>query len=818
MISRPPYFSLALISSGSLAYEVLLMRLFSIIQWHHFAYMIIALALLGYGISGTLVSIYQRQLIARFIPVYISAVFLFGITSFSCFYIAQSLPLNFEEIFWNFSQVGYLFSIFVLLAIPFLLAASAICLTLMYYPENTGLMYSVNLLASGIGSVAIMLLLYAVYPQSALLIIGIFGLLAGLIACVELGSTPVSKYITHTLVLIIVLISINQIVELNMSPYKPLKQALQINGSRIIDTRSSPLGYLTVIENRTVPLRHVPGLSLKTKREPPAQLGVFTDGDNLTVITRFPESIDQLEYLDQTTGALPYHMNKPNDVLIVGSGGGSEILLAIYHGTPHIDAVEVNPQLIELVGRVYGNFSGNLYSWPNVSTHINEARDYIKTTGKQFDLIQISLLDSFSASASGLHALNESRLYTTEAIKLYISKLKPGGYLVLTRWIKLPPRDTLKLLATSIEVLNTVESGQPSQQLALIRGWQTSTLLIKNGALTPDEINAIQNFCDDRLFDTAFLPGIKKDQVNRHNILREPYYYSAATALLGGAREDFLHNYKFNLTPASDDKPYFHNFFKWSSFLEILSLRDKGGMPLIESGYIVLLATLLIAVFMSVGLILIPVLTTNRMPRSLSHNIKFIPFFIFFFFIGLAFLLLEIAFIHKFVLFLHHPIHSVSVILASFLVFAGVGSNFSTRIAQALGKQHALLVTVFAISSVSLFYAIFLEKIFDASLALPLSVKFVFSALLIAPLALFMGIPFPLAISGLLQHAGYMVPWAWGINGCASVISAILATMLAMHYGLSFVIGLAVLLYIIAAISFPKPLSIGSEQSTEQTN
>jgi hypothetical protein len=176
----------------------------------------------------------------------------------------------------------------------------------------------------------------------------------------------------------------------------------------------------------------------------------------------------------------------------------------------------------------------------------------------------LALLDAFNASVSGLYALSESYLYTREALALYLDRLTPGGYLAITRWIKIPPRDSLKMFATAVEVLRRRGRPDPGAQLVLIRGWQTSTLLVKNGRFTDAELSAVREFCAQRSFDLAWLPGIKAEEANHYNRLRDPLFFTAATAMLGTDNAAFFADYKFDLRPASDDRPYFHHFFKWS--------------------------------------------------------------------------------------------------------------------------------------------------------------------------------------------------------------------------------------------------------------
>lgn len=798
----PPCYSIALLSATALAYEILLMRLFSIILWHHFAYMIISLALLGYGASGTFLSLTAHRLLPRFPLAYLSNLAMFGVSAVGCYLIAQQVSFNPEEILWDLHQLLRLLLIYLVLALPFFFVANCLGLALAHYRGEINRVYAADLLGAGIGSLGIVLLLFLVFPTTALQILGTLGFAAAALASWELKCQP------RRITLVLVLLSFLPLMlpagwtALAISPYKGMNQALQISGTRIIDEYSSPLGLISVMESPQVPLREAPGLSLNASSEPPPQLGVFTDADAMTVITAHTDEREKLAYLDQTTSALPYHIKKPEKILILGAGGGAEVLQANYHGVGHIDAVELNPQIVDLVRKKYRAFAGDLYTAANVAVHITEARGFVSGSKERYDLIQIALLDSFGASSAGLYSLSENYLYTVQALQEYLAHLSPGGMLAISGWIKLPPRDTLKLFATAVEALRQSGIDEPEKRLALIRGWQTSTLLIKNSLFSEKEIHSIKKFCEARSFDTEYYPGITITETNHYNVLAEPYFFQGAQALLSDEAATYLQNYKFNLQPASDDRPYFFHFFKWGVLNEILALRGQGGMPLLEWGYLILIATLIQALIASLVLILLPLLLSRRILNNKTENISRSRISGYFFALGLAFLFIEIAFIQKFILFLHHPLYATAIVLAGFLLFAGLGSAWSQRYANSRSYKIGVNGAVTGIILVGLLYLLALGPLFSMLNWLPTIVKVVISALLIAPLAFCMGMPFPLGMARLGKAAPAFIPWVWGVNGCASVLSAVIATILAIHFGFTVVVILALMLYAMAMMVF----------------
>ena len=794
---RPPRMllvSVSLISASALAYEVLLMRLFSIIQWHHFAYMIISVALLGYGASGTFLTLFQNRLLPHFHFAFVTAAGAFAMTAVLGFAIAQRIPFNPLELVWDGRQSLYLAGVYLLLLVPFLLAASAVGLALSRFHAHIGRIYSFDLAGAGAGAFSVVALLLVLSPGGCLKALSAAAFAGALLASAALLEKRHHRIAVALIsgALVLLLLAPASWTRPRISEYKGLSLALQTAGARVVHEESGPLGLLTVLENDQIPFRHAPGLSLNCTQEPPAQLALFTDGDSMSALNAFDGRMETLDYLDFTTSALPYHLLKRPRVLVLGAGGGADVLQAIAHDAASVDAVELNPQTVHLVRDVYQDFIGNLFHRPDVRIRIAEARGFIASTPDHYDLIQVALLDSFGASSAGVYALSENYLYTVEALQAMIGRLEPGGILALTRWVQIPPRDSLKLFATAIRALEASSVGEPGSRLAMIRSWRTVTILVKNGAWTGDDLDRLRNFCREHSFDAAYYPGMTRSEANRFNRLDEPWFFDGAAALLSPKSGDFLRRYKFNLEPATDDRPFFFNFFRWRTLPEFLSMRARGGMPLIEWGYIVLLATFVQAVLLGFAFILLPLAVLRR--KGLVKGGGRIGGY--FLLLGAAFLFIEIAFIQKFILFLSHPVYATSVVLCAFLVFAGIGSRCAVRF--------TIRAAVVAIAAIAILYLFTLPLLFQRGVGWPDAAKIVFSLLLIAPLAFFMGMPFPLGLQRVAGAQPRLIPWAWAVNGFSSVSSAVLAALLAFHLGFNAVILLAVAAYGLAALLRPR--------------
>ncbi len=807
------HLALAVISAAVLAYEVLLVRLFAIVQWHHFAFMAISIALLGFGISGTLLAIWQEWARSRYRIIFAASAILFGVSAPISFLIAQALPFNALAVVWEPGQLLYLPIMYLLLVVPFFFGATCIGISFVCLGDKAGRVYAYNLIGSAVGALGIIGVLFVMTPQDALRLVAIVSLSAAAIISLQFRLVLRSALVTSYGVLSLIIWAAlpDAWFALRISEYKELAGALKISGSEVLSERSGPLGLLTVVESSKVPFRYVPGLSLNTKVLPPDQFGVFIDGGSITAVTRFNGHREQLAYLDYTTDALAYHFTTQPSVLVLGAGGGRNVLQAIYHQAKRIDAVELDANMVHIVQQQYAREAGNIYSRPDVHVHVAEARGFIASGQQRWDLIQIPLLD---ASGGGIHGLSETYIYTAEAFNEYIKRLQPGGWLSITRWLKLPPRDTLKLFATALDALRLSGTETPENQLMLIRGLNTTTLLVKNGAVTEADIAHARGFTQARSFDLCYHPQISAGEANRYNVLETPYFFAGTKALIGAQRASFMSRYKFDIAPATDERPYFFNFLKWRHLPELLSIQRSGGSGLLELGSLILVGTLVQATILSTLLILAPLWVRRRRFTGSGQLWRVAGYFLA---LGLAFLFIEIAFIQKFTLFLSHPLYAVAVVLTGFLLFAGIGSGVSSSIAQSIDNWHklhagrmpylsAIQLSVAGIITISVIYMLILPTVFAALLSITDTGKVFVSLALIAPLAFFMGMPFPLGLSRVWSDAPALVPWAWGVNGCASVISAMLATLIAMNFGFSVVISSAAVLYACAAVVFARPL------------
>ncbi|UCB48586.1 MAG: SAM-dependent methyltransferase [Deltaproteobacteria bacterium] len=811
--TTPHHAVLLLATSASvLAYEILIMRLLSIGQWHHFAYMAISMALLGFGAAGSMLFLLFKRMRKNLEEWLLGLAAATAVSFCLCFSLSQKVGLDPLLLIWQPSQWLFMLLTYLLMAVPFLLAGGIVGIILTGAGERAHRMYAVDLLGAGCGALAIVPALYLGPPWTILPALGCLVLMGALWCGLKLRRPRLGG------ITLLVAAGAVTMVYVIMPPVpkihhtKALPMTLSFPDARIEAKRVGPLGMIDVVGSDLI--RHVPGLSLNfgLKDEGPytllpKQKAIFTDADAPSPISRFTGNLNELIYLDFTTMALPYHIRQPESLLVVGAGGGTDVLLGLRHHTPVITALEANQQIAGLLQKPFAEFSGHIYAQPEVRLKVREARQFLHATDEQFDLIQLSLLDSFVTSAGGLHSATESYLYTREAIELYLSRLTGAGVLAITRWLKLPPRDSLRVISTALSAMRRMGLfPYPEKHLLFIRSWKTSTILVSKAPFTREEIARATKFCDERSFDLAYYAGMEMERANRYDVQASPQYFIGAKALSGQEAESFFRRYVFDVSATTDDRPFFSSFFRWDKAPTLIRQLRREWLPMVEMGYVFILATLVQAVLASGVLILLPLFYLRRVQGRASQKSALLSAMdifgtlSYFACIGLAFMFLEMALLPKFTLLLSHPVYSAAVVLSTLLVFAGCGS-LSVRRFQSMGPWF-LWIAAGAISLWVFLHGIAGDQLFHMAMGWSFGARVVLSVLLLSWISFFLGWPFPTGLGVMARQFPNLVPWAWGINGCASVIGAVLGKCLAVSIGFRWLMFSACVLYFLAIIIF----------------
>jgi len=507
----------------------------------------------------------------------------------------------------------------------------------------------------------------------------------------------------------------------------------------------------------------------------------------------------RLDFLEDHLLKLPYVGSPPSPrVLIIGVGGGRDVIAAVRFGASHVKGIELDPITINVIRHYFGPMGNGLFNQKNVELVAGEGRHTITRDNEKYDLIQITGVDTLAAQTSGAYVLAENYLYTAEAFEAYLSHLKPHGTLsiITGQWNHEEPQASARMMLVARKALLARGVQDPEKHISLVSSRHLlDSIMVKAEAFTEEELGRMNLEIDRLGFLRLLLPG------------REPHpKYAALMRETGPARETLLAKLPYILDPVTDDSPFFFRFFRWK---ELLSQSDFGPMHTTALGQLVLLVLLVSLVGLSALFIIGPLLTLRR--RKVAVDRRSVGIVLFFLALGLGFMLLEISLMQRLVLYLGYPTYALSVVLFSLLAFLGAGSYFSRLL---VGKERRALLTAFGCLIVLvLFYRLGLPAVERATLGTPLPVRIGITLLMLAPLGLVLGIFFPLGIRRAESIHPDLVPWAWGINGCASVTASVLAVITAMNFGFGAVWLMAVVTYAIGIFSF---LALTGAQNEER--
>jgi spermidine synthase len=793
--------SVFLISTVVITYEILLVKIFAIQYWYHFASLIISVALLGFGASGTVLFLFRKPAGNYASKIFFVVPLLLAVSMWVNMYVWRFIAFNPLMIIWEARETINLIFLILAMFTPFFLGALCIGMGFILFPGHIHKIYCSNLLGSGCGPLLILLTVLHVSPHEIIMLITLLSVAAGF----PVMKGRVRMFFVPVMLIAALSFYIFNLDEMSfaMNPYKDFSRAETLQDARLEFREYGPLGLITVIDSPA--FHYLPDLSLTCPYPLPDQKGLFLDGNTVGAITAFSGDLKTLQFMQCRTASLAYQILARPDVLIIGGGGGTEILNATYHGAKRITIVEINKDIVRLMQNRYRSFSGNVYNPREHRLLIEDGRGYLEDTDERFDLIQLSVAESMDIASAGVYSLRENYLLTMEALRACLRRLKPGGIISMTQWVKNPPRENLKLLATAIQAL-TAEGENAPQSVIMIRSWQAATLLVKNGVFSPEDIRKTKQFCRNNLFDLCYYYGITEDETNIVNRMDENYFFHGARKLLSSEKGEFYREYVFDIRPATDNKPFFAHFFKIDMLKKYMSTGERNIIPFIDWGYILVWLSFLVLAVCSTVFILVPIGIIGRWPGSALFT------FIYFSSLGLAYMLLEIAFLQQFIRYLYDPVFSATVVISSFLVYSAAGSLIGEKRWRADSYQLWTAVIIIVIVGITYLAADpFLQRLMSG---LTFWMRMLLCSILIAPLAVPMGILFPSGLSKVHRVREELIPWAWGINGFFSVMGAAGAVLVAIEYGFRAVILTALTLYIIAGAAY-RLLDTG-KRSTKQ--
>jgi hypothetical protein len=578
---------------------------------------------------------------------------------------------------------------------------------------------------------------------------------------------------------------------MTLSPYKGLAQALRTPDSETIFSRWNAISRVDVVQSAGI--HQLPGLSYGYQGVIPTQLGLSLDAESLQPITLIhPDEFEASAYMPER---LAFDLRPKAKTMVIEPAGGLGVLQSLAGGSDDVTVVMENN--LEQISVHNAAPEMDVYMDPRVHTVFETSRVFLKRRDEQVDILYFPLTDAYRPVSSGAFSLAENFNLTVEAFQDALQHLSSGGILVATRWVQIPPSESLRLITTLVEAMEGFTSDDPGNSLILYRSIQTMTALVKPSGWTSAELQEVRTFTEDHKFDLVWTPDLLESEVNRFNQLPEPLYYQSVQEVLTTPdRSIFYNSYPFDVIPPSDDHPFFYHFFKWEQTPEVLATVGHIWQPFGGSGYLILFALLFLTIILSVLLIVLPIFILPRKHKvkiSTSNQWKIL---IYFTLLGFAFLFVEIPLIQKTILLLGHPTYAFTVVVFTILVFSGLGSSLARRDGIPRRKMMGLLVLV------AFFVPAFYPILVEIALGWSITLRVLMASLPLAPMAILMGLPFPFGLIAVEKSTPGIVPWIWAVNGSISVVASVVAAVLALSLGFTVVLTIGAIMYAAATLLY----------------
>jgi spermidine synthase len=853
------YLAVGLAAGSVIALQIDVMRVFSVGSWAHFGSLVVSLAMLGFGLASAVMTVAKDWFARNWRLAATVALALFGPLAVVANLYVQHLGFNAIFLISDPAQKWKLLAIFLAELTPFL--AGAFFLGCVFLRSNRifGRVYFADLAGAGLCGLVFLLAMYVFTPANLIaapLALWFLACLAwafgpgGSVALIPFLVSGVLAFAGH-----FVLPQALGLKTLATNDYKGVAYARKFPDAKKVYESASPFGFLEAYSSSY--LHFAPGLSDNAGFNLPtmpanAYLGLYIDGDGPIGIMR-DLTDKETAYFHYLPMVYPYVIKSAPKTFIVQFGGGISTEVALHSGAKEVTVAEGNRAVLQAFhADVIRNFTGDILSKARVIDY--EGRHFLAHTDERFDVIDLSLADSVGLSNPGGFAIAEKFSYTKEAMETYMRALAPGGVLSVTLWNKEePPKSVLKLYATMAAAAREVDPSHMANSFFVASSYlSTATVLYKNGGFTPEEIDKLRAHTRSMSFDEIYSPGFVYDSSQTDSTLAgyvEQIFAGAAGgppsaepvestgtaapngddadapsgkaddtppsgkaddgvlpatvmgrlawhALIADQWSEIAHRYVFNTRALTNDAPYFAAYVKTADLPRVL---DRLELLQDEWGYLLIWATLGVACLTATVLLAIPLIWGWRAVFSRSPGKALTV--LYFACLGAGYIMVEVGLIAHFVMALGNPTISASVLITGMLVFSGLGALTSER---ALPHMRMVMPILFvAVGVMLILYGLYLGRALDAIGALAYPARLVICFLLIAPPAFLMGFPMPVAMTTLGRLGkDHMFVWAWGVNGCFSVIGAAAAPVIATNFGLAAVIEVAGLAYLLAIPAF----------------
>ncbi|HYE25676.1 MAG TPA: hypothetical protein VEG32_10805 [Clostridia bacterium] len=753
--------ALGAVTFAALLLELSLTRLFSVVLFYHFAFLAISVALLGLGAGGVLAFLYRPALSRRDPSILTAAA---SIAAALLTVLALAVILNARvplELTWaTFAQLSI---VYVASALPFLCVGLVLSVVFSRPGAAIPQLYAADLAGGALACLAVVPLLNLIGAPNAILCSALALAVAAILWTRNRALDLLATALVTVLLIVVILNHQGRWFDIRFA-----KGAAR-DHSKVEFARWNAISRVEV------------------DREENGGKVIVIDADANTYIMGVdPKQWHGTEWERNLMSAVPSAVNvlRPDGhYAVIGPGGGVDVLRALANGNATVTGIEINPIITrDIMRELYAEYSKGLYLRPDVRIHTGDGRSYIRQTTEQFDVVQMTLVDTWASTAAGAFALSENNLYTVEAFLEYFAKLKPDGMLAITRWEFAHPREALRVVSNAVAALHRIGQSDPSMNLIVLSDGALNTdgrpvlVLAKKSPFTRDEEQRIfRHIRSHPNLSLIYSPHDRAESAGVPPVDSRARWNPFTALLVSNDPEGFAQKYRFDVSPVYDNAPFF--FFN-IKLKEIFSGAPGRGIDWKVNMGIAVLGIVLLLSLAAVTLFLVGPMALHAPARDVG-----VPALLYFVLVGLGYIVVEIAFIQRFVLFLGHPAYALTVVVFLMLLSSGLGSLVSRRfIAQPAGVWKTAAAIATAIS----FYAWAVPWLLNAVVGWPLAGKLVLACVLLVPLGFFMGMPFPTGLRALagLPADRAAVEWAWALNAAASVLGSVLAIVIALQWGL----------------------------------
>ncbi len=780
------YSVLLILSIATLALEVLQLRIFAYSLLRSLSHIVISIALLGIGIGSISIAVVRRinKIKEEKLLAYLFLGFSISVLVTHIIFAYYFKQINQD---YNFPRL-WLFSI--IFSIPYIFFGATLTFIFKKYVQDVPKLYSINLIGSGLGCLIPLFALRPLGAEKLIIVISLMGALGALFYIFDTSKKVIVAAIAYTIFLLVSIQYSNVLFDFKPKPHGGLSKVMNVAKANREFSKWDPLGRIEVYTfDKDFSYMFLPD-AVPIKE-------MFQDGDAGSVLLNVREDkYDYTNFFNGSVFSLAYQLRKNPDTLVIGLGGGPDILRALHFKSKEITGVEINRTTVKLVKETFKDFVGDPYGKENVTIVNMDGRYFVRTDNNKYDIIQIAGADTDTSNlTSGALAVSENYLYTTQAFKDYFTSLKNDGVFSIIRF---GPREPMLIISTAVAAMRERGIPDPYKNFIVVKQAICVNVLIKKEPFNLNEINTIKGFVEriNATVDNIRVPVndvIGYEAINKAEILYLPIVNwnnkNSFTEFMNSIRSDeeakYISDFPSNIAPLTDDKPF---FFQYEKPENILKYKNSVIYNLFKT---------VVQIFIfSILLIFLPVYLLRRKHTRIRYNFNYI---VYFFSLGMGFMFIEIGLIQKSVLFLGHPTYSFIAVVFSILLFSGLGSLASGFFKKDDFKL--IVISMTAVIVLTLVYLFYMDDIFNVLLPQNTSFRMIVIGLFLSPLGFAMGIPFPKGIQMVNARDVNFVPVAMGVNGVASVLGASSSVPFAMILGFPAIFLTAAAVYLVGLIA-----------------